>query len=71
VLVSEGNAECDSHDCPKIDAKAIQEIKLLVKEAGVGLDGEGKLGGWVGGRVVLVDTSKPINQWVPIAERTL
>jgi len=71
MLVSEENAECDSHDCPKIDVEAIQEIKLLVKEAGVDLDGVGKLGGWVGGRVVLVDTSKPIDQWVPIAERTL
>jgi 2',3'-cyclic-nucleotide 3'-phosphodiesterase len=42
-----------------------------VKEAGVELKGVGESGGWVGGRVVLVDTSKPINQWVPIAERVL
>ena len=71
MLISKKNAECDSHDCPKINEVAIQEIKLLVKEAGVGLEGVGKLGGWIGGRVVLVDTSKPIHQWVPIAERTL
>jgi 2',3'-cyclic-nucleotide 3'-phosphodiesterase len=37
----------------------------------VNVDGKGKMGSWVGGRVVLVPTDKPIDQWSPIAERAL
>lgn len=60
-----------SHDCPQIDEKGIQEIEKLVRDAGVNLEGEGDLGGWTGGRVVLVPTSKSIAEWVPVAERAL
>ncbi len=49
----------------------MEEIRKLVREAGLSLDGEGELGGWVGGRVVLVPTSEPIDQWAVLAERTL
>lgn len=54
-----------------MDAKGIAEIEKLVQDAGVRLDGEGELGDWVGGRVVLVQTDRAIGDWVPIAERTL
>lgn len=43
----------------------------LANEASVSVAGGGTLGGWVGGRVVLVPTDKPISQWIPIAERIL
>ncbi|KAF2796148.1 2, 3 cyclic phosphodiesterase [Melanomma pulvis-pyrius CBS 109.77] len=59
------------HECAKIDAEGMEEIWKLVREAGLSLDGEGELGGWVGGRVVLVPTSEPIDQWAVLAERTL
>ena len=43
----------------------------MVKEAGVNLNGEGELGGWTGGTVVLVPTYKPIAEWTPIASLVL
>lgn len=64
-------AEFCSHDCPKVDEKGLAEIEKFVRNAGVNLEGEGELGGWVGGRVVLVPTDKPIKEWAPIAEREL
>jgi 2',3'-cyclic-nucleotide 3'-phosphodiesterase len=54
-----------------VDPKGIAEIETLVQDAGLRLDGEGELGGWVGGRVVLVQTDKAIGEWVTIAERIL
>jgi 2',3'-cyclic-nucleotide 3'-phosphodiesterase len=37
----------------------------------VNFEGKGQLGGWIGGRVVLVPTDKPVDQWQPIGERVL
>jgi 2',3'-cyclic-nucleotide 3'-phosphodiesterase len=37
----------------------------------VNFEGKEQLGGWTGGRVVLVPTDKPVEQWQPIAERVL
>jgi 2',3'-cyclic-nucleotide 3'-phosphodiesterase len=62
---------CPSHDCPKVPQEDINQVESYVLETGVNLDGEGKLGGWVGGRVVLVPTDRPIKEWAPIAEKTL
>lgn len=59
------------HDCPKIEQERIKEVEKLLEQSGVRLDGQGKLGCWTGGMVVLVDTSKPIKEWVPLAERAL
>lgn len=63
--------EMHSHDCPKIEQERIKEVEKLLEQSGVRLDGQGKLGCWTGGMVVLVDTSKPIKEWVPLAERAL
>lgn len=60
-----------SHDCPRVGEEKIREVERGVEEAGVRLSGEGEMGGWIGGRVVLVDTTRPIGEWVPIAEREL
>lgn len=60
-----------SHDCPKVDEKGIAEVEEMVRDAGVKLEGEGEMGSWIGGRVVLVPTDRPIKEWTPIAERTL
>ncbi|KAF2189613.1 2',3'-cyclic-nucleotide 3'-phosphodiesteras-like protein [Zopfia rhizophila CBS 207.26] len=59
------------HDCPKVSEEDIAEIERIVQEAGVSLKGEGELGGWTNGRVVLVPTDQPIKGWVPAAERHL
>ncbi|KAF2691108.1 2',3'-cyclic-nucleotide 3'-phosphodiesterase [Lentithecium fluviatile CBS 122367] len=59
------------HDSPKVDEKGLEEVEGTVREKGVRLDGEGELGGWVGGRVVLVRTEKAIEDWRPVAERDL
>jgi 2',3'-cyclic-nucleotide 3'-phosphodiesterase len=59
------------HDCQQVDAKGISEAEALAREAGVDYKGEGELGGWTGGRVVLVPTDKSIDQWAPIATRML
>ncbi|KAI4945949.1 2',3'-cyclic nucleotide 3'-phosphodiesterase [Alternaria rosae] len=55
------------HDCPQVDAAGLASVDLL----GVNLDGTGDLGGWTGGRVVIVPTDKSIDQWQPIGERVL
>jgi 2',3'-cyclic-nucleotide 3'-phosphodiesterase len=55
------------HDCPPVDAQGLASVDTL----SVDLEGKGLLGGWSGGRVVLVPTDKPIDQWSPIAERVL
>ncbi|KAF2472053.1 2',3'-cyclic-nucleotide 3'-phosphodiesterase [Lindgomyces ingoldianus] len=59
------------HDCPKIAEDSVAKIEQLVRDSGVGLDGEGELAGWTGGRVVLVPTDRPIKEWNPLAERKL
>lgn len=60
-------AERRSHDCPQVDEKELVAVDTLE----VKLGGTGDMSGWVGGRVVLVPTDKPIDQWVPIAERVI
>jgi 2',3'-cyclic-nucleotide 3'-phosphodiesterase len=47
------------------------QIEKTVTDAGISLSGEGELGGWEGGVVWLVPTTKPIEEWKPIAERRL
>lgn len=59
----------NSHDCPVVGEEGLKEVEALLRERGVG--GEEGVGGWEGGRVVLVDTSRPIGEWVPVAERVL
>ncbi|OAK98561.1 2',3'-cyclic-nucleotide 3'-phosphodiesterase [Phaeosphaeriaceae sp. SRC1lsM3a] len=59
------------HDCPPIDAEGLAATAESVEKAGLSLVGEGKLGGWVGGRIILVPTDRPIVEWVSIAERCL
>ncbi|ORY15604.1 2',3'-cyclic-nucleotide 3'-phosphodiesteras-like protein [Clohesyomyces aquaticus] len=59
------------HDCPKVAPESISEIASYARHAGVSLAEEGDLGGWTGGRVVLVPTDKPIKDWVPIVSREL
>jgi 2',3'-cyclic-nucleotide 3'-phosphodiesterase len=54
-----------------VEEKGIGEVEKLLQNAGLKLSGNGELGGWVGGRVVLVQTDKAIGEWVPIAERCL
>jgi 2',3'-cyclic-nucleotide 3'-phosphodiesterase len=59
------------HDCPPVDAGGLSEVEQTVKQAGVNLEGDGDLGGWSGGRVVLVPTDKPISEWITMAQREL
>ncbi|KAL5450163.1 hypothetical protein PMIN06_006624 [Paraphaeosphaeria minitans] len=69
------------HECVVVEAEKLRELEAWVRAEGVELDGgkggerererEREMGGWTGGRVVLVDTSRPIGEWVPIAEREL
>ncbi|KAF2661364.1 2',3'-cyclic-nucleotide 3'-phosphodiesterase [Lophiostoma macrostomum CBS 122681] len=59
------------HACPKVPEAEIAKIGGLLQAAGIDLEGQGELGGWEGGRVVLVPTDRPIAEWSPIAERTL
>jgi 2',3'-cyclic-nucleotide 3'-phosphodiesterase len=58
------------HDCPQLDAEGLRQTEAFVQKAGVTF-GEGDLGGWFGGRVVLVPTHKPVDQWVPLVERSV
>jgi 2',3'-cyclic-nucleotide 3'-phosphodiesterase len=58
------------HDCPQVDAEGLRQTEALVRQSGVTF-GEGDLGGWVGGRVVLVPTDKPVDQWDPLVQRSL
>jgi len=60
-----------SHDCPKIGQEEIEKVTKVVVDNGVKIDGEGDMGSWVGGRVVLVKTDQPIKEWALIAERKL
>ncbi|KAF1996837.1 2',3'-cyclic-nucleotide 3'-phosphodiesteras-like protein [Amniculicola lignicola CBS 123094] len=59
------------HDIPQVSQEDIADISKILDDVGVGLKGEGELGGWQGGKVVLVPTDKAIKDWNPIAEREL
>lgn len=59
------------HDCPVVGAEGLRGVQELVQKAGVTLGVSGDLAGWVGGRVVLVPTDRPIDQWIPVAEREM
>jgi 2',3'-cyclic-nucleotide 3'-phosphodiesterase len=61
----------ESHDCPQVNADGLAEVETLAKKLDIEFKGDGELGGWTGGKVVLVPTDKPIGDWVPIAERVL
>ena len=55
-----------------IDDAKLKEIEDAVKESGVVLgDASHGMGGWEGGIVWLVSTEKGIENWKPIATRTL
>ncbi|KAF1831883.1 2, 3 cyclic phosphodiesterase [Decorospora gaudefroyi] len=55
------------HDCPQVDQHDLTSVRTL----DVNTEGVGQLGGWVGGRVVLVPTDSAIDGWLPVAERVL
>jgi 2',3'-cyclic-nucleotide 3'-phosphodiesterase len=60
-----------SGDMP-IDEAKLKEIEDAVKKSGVSLgDTSHGRGGWEGGIVWLVSTEKDIENWKPIATRTL
>lgn len=55
-----------------IDEAKLKEIEDSVKESGVELgETSHSMGGWEGGIVWLVSTEKGIQDWKPIASRTL
>lgn len=63
--------DADSGDVT-IDEAKLKQIEDAVKESGVGLgDASHDMGGWEGGIVWLVSTEKGIENWKPIATRTL
>ncbi|QDS77373.1 hypothetical protein FKW77_005708 [Venturia effusa] len=47
------------------------DVQNEITKAGITFNGTGDLGGWTGGSIWLVDTSLPITEWKPIAERNL
>jgi len=55
----------------EVSEESLKEIETAIREAGVNLEGEGKLGSWVGGRVVLVPTDRRIEDWNAVALRDL
>ncbi|KAL1792037.1 hypothetical protein ACET3X_009788 [Alternaria dauci] len=55
------------HDCGQVDEAGLASVDTL----DINFEGKKELGGWAGGRVVLVPTDKPISQWQPIAERAI
>ncbi|CAO2650702.1 Nn.00g019940.m01.CDS01 [Neocucurbitaria sp. VM-36] len=59
------------HGCPQIKTENLTQVEKLAQGIGISVEGQGKIGGWEGGRVVLVPTDRPIDQWIPIAERVL
>jgi hypothetical protein len=59
-----------SSECT-VSAEQLGETEKMAQEAGINLDGEGELRGWVGGTLVLVPTYKEIEEWSPIAQREL
>ncbi|CBX92897.1 similar to 2',3'-cyclic-nucleotide 3'-phosphodiesterase [Plenodomus lingam JN3] len=59
------------HDCPVVTETELSRVEGMAMQLGVDVHGHGELGGWKGGKVVLVPTDQPIAQWKPIAERHL
>lgn len=59
------------HDCPQVGSGELSGVEQLATKAGVDVTGGDGYCGWTGGRVVLVPTDRPIDQWVPIATRNL
>ncbi|KAF2431131.1 hypothetical protein EJ08DRAFT_660280 [Tothia fuscella] len=55
----------------EIDEAKRKELEDVVLQSGITFDGYGDLSGWSGGMLWLVDTSKPISEWKPLAERKL
>lgn len=47
------------------------DVQTEILKSGITFDGNGDLSGWKGGSIWLVDTSVPIPDWKPIAERKL
>lgn len=47
------------------------DVQNEILKSGITFDGTGDLSGWKGGSIWLVDTSVPIANWKPIAERKL
>jgi 2',3'-cyclic-nucleotide 3'-phosphodiesterase len=59
------------HDCAPIKADGLALVEEWAKEVGVELAGQGESEGWNGGRVLIVPTQRPIEEWVPLAERNI
>jgi len=59
------------HDNLPVNARGLDEVEKLAQSVGVDVTGQSDSGGWTGGRLVLVPTDKPVDQWIPIAERKL
>lgn len=55
----------------EVSEESLKEIETVIRAAGVNLEGESKLGSWVGGRVVLVPTDGKIEDWKAVALRDL
>jgi len=58
------------------DSAEAQAHGTLVEEAerkldAAGVQSRGEDSGWMGGRVWLVPTERPIGEWQPVAERSL
>lgn len=63
--------DADSGDMT-IDEAKLKQIADAVKESGVSLgNASHDMGGWEGGIVWLVSTEKGIENWKPVATRTL
>ncbi|KAF2856418.1 2',3'-cyclic-nucleotide 3'-phosphodiesterase [Plenodomus tracheiphilus IPT5] len=59
------------HDCPAVGQAGLAEVEGMARDLGVDVRGRGEMGGWKGGRVVLVPTDEAIEEWNVIAERSL
>lgn len=55
----------------KVSAEQLAELEMVVRRAGVGLDGEGNMGGWECGQIWLVPTEREVGEWKPIAVKDL
>ncbi|KAE9993262.1 hypothetical protein EG327_005869 [Venturia inaequalis] len=55
----------------QVSEQGKMDVQNEVLKSGVTFDGTGDLSGWKGGSIWLVDTSVPIAEWQPIAERKL
>lgn len=55
----------------EVSDKDLQEVARIVNDKGVSIGEHAQTDGWSGGRVWLVDTSKPIKDWTMTASLTL